>query len=281
MNSPLISPEALAMRIQAGDCLVVDTRHDLSEPARGRHLFGESRIPGARFLSIDDDLSAPKTGTNGRHPLPDAAAFAETLGRHGIGCDDPVVVYDQGSAMFAGRLWWMLRWLGHSRVWLLDGGFAAWQAAGLPIETGRSSANLVAKTYVPDEQRHLVVDAAQMLSALARPETRIVDARTPERFRGESEPIDPVAGHIPGAVNRPFALNLRDGRFKPSAELAAEWAKVLAGRSPGDVIHQCGSGVSALANMVAMEHAGLHGSRLYAGSWSEWCSDPARPIARG
>ncbi len=280
MTSPLISPEALARLLSNPAWVIVDTRHDLADPGLGQRLHREARIPGARFLSIDDDLSATPNGRNGRHPLPTVEAFAATLGRAGIGNGHTVVVYDQGSAMFVGRLWWMLRWVGHTAVRVLDGGFAAWQKAGLPVEAGEPPA-AAATVFTPGEQPAMRVTADALAARLADPTLRVVDARAPERFRGEVEPLDPVAGHIPGAINRPFAANLRDGRFKSAEELAVEWRRVLAGRDPENVIHSCGSGVSALANMLAMEHAGLSGSRLYAGSWSEWSSDPARPVAQG
>ncbi|MFN3629120.1 MAG: sulfurtransferase [Casimicrobiaceae bacterium] len=280
MSSPLISPEALVQHLSDPAWVIVDTRHDLADPGLGRRLHREARIPGARYLSIDDDLSAAPTGRNGRHPLPSVEAFAATLGRAGIGNGHTVVVYDQGSAMFVGRLWWMLRWVGHTAVWVLDGGFAAWQAVGLPTEAGEPIVPTPV-SFTPSEQPALRVTAEELALRLAEPSLRVVDARAPERYRGDVEPLDAVAGHIPGAINRPFAMNLRNGRFKPAEELAAEWQAVLAGRDPEKLVHYCGSGVSALANMLAMEHAGLTGSRLYAGSWSEWSSDPARPVAKG
>ena len=190
-----------------------------------------------------------------------------------------VVVYDQGSAMFVGRLWWMLRWLGHDNVFVLDGSIAQWQKEGRAVETTVNTRTATAFKASPRD--HMRLTAAQTQAALTDPARRILDARAAERFRGEVEPVDPVAGHIPGAFNRAFPNNLRDGVFKPADELKREFEAILAGRSPEQLIHQCGSGVSALANMIAMEHAGLSGSALYAGSWSEWCSDDSRPIAKG
>ena len=278
MTSPLISTSELAALSGDPNLVIVDTRHDLMNPSIGRDAYATGHIPGAIYLSIDDDLSGAKTGKNGRHPLPTPEAFAVTLGAKGISNASKVVVYDQGSAMFVGRLWWMLRWLGHDSVYVLDGGIAQWVKEGRATETDanfRPATLFTASTR--DEMR---VTAAQTQAALATPQRRILDARAPERYRGEVEPVDPVAGHIPGAFNRPFPSNLRDGVFKPADELRAEFEALLAGRQPEELIHQCGSGVSALANMIAMEHAGLSGSKLYAGSWSEWCSDATRPIAK-
>ena len=279
MTSPLISTTALAEKLTDKNLIIVDSRHDLMNPALGRDAYAAGHIPGAIYLSIDDDLSAPKSGNNGRHPLPTAEAFAATLGAKGIGNTNKVVVYDQGSAMFVGRLWWMLRWLGHDDVLVLDGGFAQWQKEGRAVETTANTR--AAGTLTPAPRDHLRLTVAQTQAALTDPTRRILDARAPERYRGEVEPVDPVAGHIPGAFNRAFPNNLRDGVFKPADELKREFATILAGRAPDQLIHHCGSGVSACANMIAMEHAGLGGSVLYAGSWSEWCADPARPVARG
>jgi len=278
MTSPLVSTADLAAQLNDPDLVVVDSRHDLMNPAAGRDAYAAGHIPGAIFVSIDDDLSSAKTGSNGRHPLPAPEVFAATLGRLGIGNANRVVVYDGGNAMYAGRLWWMLRWLGHREVRVLDGGIAQWQKEGRAIDT--VPVQRAATTFTGQADDAMRLSAAQTLAALTDPARRILDARAPERYRGDTEPIDPVAGHIPGAFNRAFALNQRDGLFKPAAELRSEFEAVLAGRTPEQLIHQCGSGVSALANMLAMEHAGLGGSRLYAGSWSEWCADPARPVAR-
>ncbi|MBL8310648.1 MAG: sulfurtransferase [Burkholderiales bacterium] len=279
MTSPLISTTELARLMGAPNLVIVDTRHDLMNPNIGREAYAAGHLPGAIYLSIDEDLSAAKNGSNGRHPLPSAEAFAATLGHHGISNDSHVVVYDGGTAMFVGRLWWMLRWVGHERVHVLDGGLAQWQKEGRAVETPPSTR--AATRFTPRVNDAMRLTVAQTLEAMADPARRILDARAPERFRGEVEPVDPVAGHIPGAANRPFPSNLRDGVFKPADELRREFETILAGRSPTQLIHQCGSGVSALANMIAMEHAGLSGSTLYAGSWSEWCADPARPVAKG
>lgn len=278
MSSPLISTSELAAQLGTVNLVVVDSRHDLMNPSVGRDAYAAGHIPGAIFMSIDDDLSAAKSGSNGRHPLPAPDVFATTLGAKGIGNASKVVVYDGGNAMYAGRLWWMLRWLGHRDVRVLDGGIAQWQKDGHAVETQPNT--LKAVTFVATANDAMRLTAAETLAALSDNGHRILDARALERYRGEVEPVDPVAGHIPGAFNRAFALNLRDGVFKPADELRREFETILAGRAPEQLIHQCGSGVSACANMIAMEHAGLTGSKLYAGSWSEWCADPARPVAR-
>jgi thiosulfate/3-mercaptopyruvate sulfurtransferase len=278
MPSPLISTEQLAAQLHDANLVIVDTRHDLMNASFGRDAYATSHIPGAIFMSIDDDLSAKKTGTNGRHPLPTPEAFAKTLGEKGIGNTSKVVVYDQGTSMFVGRLWWMLKWLGHDDVYVLDGGFAQWEKEARIVESNANVRN--ATTFTARSREAMRLTVADALAAITDPSRRIVDARAAERYRGEVEPVDPVAGHIPGAMNRPFSTNLRDGKFKPADELRAEFETLLAGRAPEAIIHQCGSGVSAISNILAMEHAGLGGSKLYAGSWSEWCADPARPVAR-
>jgi thiosulfate/3-mercaptopyruvate sulfurtransferase len=278
MFSPLISTADLAAELGSSDLVIVDSRHDLMNPAVGRDAYATGHIPGAIFMSIDDDLSAHKNGSNGRHPLPTPQAFATTLGAKGISNASKVIVYDGGNAMYAGRLWWMLRWLGHDKVFVLDGGFAQWQKEARAIET--QPVTLAATTFTANLDDSMRLTAVQTLAALTDPQRRVLDARAAERYRGEVEPVDPVAGHIPGAFNRPFSLNQRDGLFKPAHELRQEFESVLAGRAPEQLIHQCGSGVSAIANIIAMEHAGLTGSKLYAGSWSEWCADPNRPVAR-
>lgn len=278
MASPLISTAELAAQVGSANLVIVDSRHDLMNPSIGPDAYAAGHIPGAIFMSIDHDLSAAKTGSNGRHPLPTPEAFATKLGGKGISNSSKVVVYDGGNAMYAGRLWWMLRWVGHSNVFVLDGGIAQWQKEGRAVETQANALPTTAFSAKADDAMRLT--AAETLASLTDSSRRILDARAMERYRGDVEPVDPVAGHIPGAFNRAFALNLRDGVFKPADELRREFETVLAGRSPDQLIHQCGSGVSACANLIAMEHAGLSGSKLYAGSWSEWCADPARPVAR-
>lgn len=257
--------------------VIVDVRHQLADTAYGDRAYEKGHIPGAVFMHCDRDLAGPMTGLNGRHPLPDPDRLAMRLGQAGIGPKTQVVVYDDAQGMIAGRLWWLLRWLGHERVALLDGGLQAWQAAGGPVVA--ESLPRQPATFVP-ELRDAMVDADYVRSFLATSRIYLVDARSADRFRGENETIDPVAGHIPGAVNRFFRENLQsDGCFKPAAVLHTEWLECLAGVSPDKVVHHCGSGISACHNILAMEIAGLSGSRLYAGSWSEWCADPRRPVA--
>jgi thiosulfate/3-mercaptopyruvate sulfurtransferase len=282
MFTTLISTSDLAARVCVpGDAslVVVDVRHDLAQPdAWGENAYRDSHLPGARFAHLDRDLSGAKTGRNGRHPLPTPEACAQVFSRLGIDAKKEVVAYDQGPGMYAARLWWMLRWLGHDAVAVLDGGFAAWTREGRPVtaEIPRPSATtFVARPPSP------TVDARTISANLATPAFLLLDARARERYRGDVEPLDPVAGHIPGALNRPFSENLdAEGRFKAVATLASEFDMLLAGRPPTDVVHYCGSGVTACHNLLAMAHAGRSGARLYPGSWSEWCSDSSRPVAR-
>lgn len=280
MFATLISTAELAARLDDPQLVVVDVRHDLMQADTwGEAQYRAGHIPGARFAHLDRDLSAPKTGANGRHPLPSPYAAAAVFGRLGIDAGKQVVAYDQGGGMFASRLWWMLRWLGHDAVALLDGGFAKWEREARPVTT-------VVPAPEPAEFRigrvEPTVDADDVRANLDSHRLTLLDARTPERFRGDTEPMDPVAGHIPGALNRPYARNLEaDGTWKSPTKLQAEFAMLLGERSPEEVVNHCGSGVTACHNILAMEVAGLPGSRLYPGSWSEWCADPARPVARG
>ena len=273
----LVAAATLAAHLDDPAWLVIDVRHQLADTGYGERVYAENHIPGAVFLHCDCDLSGPMTGSNGRHPLPAVEKLAARLGEIGIGPQTQVVIYDDAQGMIAGRLWWLLRWLGHEQVAVLDGGFQAWQAAGGALTT---ELPLLRPTTFTAKVRDAMVDADYVRAFLQTSRMHLVDARSPDRFRGENETIDPVGGHIPGAVNRFFRENLQvDGRFKPAAELRAEWLMVLAGASPEQVVHQCGSGVSACHNILAMEIAGLPGSRLYAGSWSEWCTDCGRPVA--
>jgi len=273
----LVDAATLAAHLDDPAWLVVDVRHQLADTAYGDRVYADGHIPGAAFLHCDRDLSGPVTGSNGRHPLPAPEKLAARLGEVGIGPQTQVVVYDDAQGMIAGRLWWLLRRLGHENVAVLDGGLQAWQAANGALTAElprRRPVSFVAKV------RDTMVDADYVQSFLQTSRMHLIDARSPDRYRGENETIDPVGGHIPGAVNRFFRENLQaDGRFKPAAALRAEWLAVLAGAAPEQVVHQCGSGVSACHNMLAMEIAGLSGSRLYAGSWSEWCADCRRPVA--
>ena len=280
MSSPLpgvlVSADELAAH---PEWRVFDCRHDLKNTGYGRQAYARGHIPGALFLHLDDDLSGVKNGSNGRHPLPEVAAFARRMSDCGVGDDVQVVAYDNEGGIFAARLWWMLRWLGHERVAVLDGGLAGWKRGKRPLE---EAAPVVAPREFVARPRDLSVSTAQVLADLNAPSMLILDARSPERFRGENETLDPVGGHIPGAVNRFYFDNLDDAGcyFKPAGDLRAEFDAILGGRPASAVVQQCGSGVTACHNLLAMELAGLPGSRLYPGSWSEWCADPSRPVAR-
>jgi thiosulfate/3-mercaptopyruvate sulfurtransferase len=275
----LISAADLARHLNDPRWIVCDCRHDLVDVDLGRRAYSEAHVPGARFLHLDDDLSGPRTGRNGRHPLPDAQALAIRLGELGIGNETQVVAYDASGGCYAARLWWLLRWLGHAHVAVLDGGWQAWVQGGHATTAVRPEPRPA--HFAPRVQVQLSVDAPFVLTHLDSTEACVLDARSPDRFRGENETLDPVGGHIPGALNRFFRANLdADGRFKTADVLRQELQEALGMRAPAQVIHQCGSGVTACHNLLAMEHAGLTGSRLYPGSWSEWVSDPARPVAR-
>jgi thiosulfate/3-mercaptopyruvate sulfurtransferase len=281
LPTPLIRADELLARAQAV-CLL-DARFDLARPDAGPQAFLAGHLPGARHVHLDHDLSAKgdvPAVCGGRHPLPSRAWVAATFGRLGITPDTPVVVYDAQGGMFAARVWWMLRWLGHDAVAVLDGGVPAWVAAGGALEVGEAAPVAPAGDYpLAAEPGGDVVTVDELLARLDR--VTLIDARAPERYRGDVEPLDPVAGHIPGARNRPFSANLApDGRFQSPEALRAAFAPLL-GAQGGPVVHQCGSGVTACHNLLAMAVAGLPAGALYAGSWSEWCSDPSRPVARG
>jgi thiosulfate/3-mercaptopyruvate sulfurtransferase len=261
------------------DWCVVDCRHDLTNFAAGWDAYRAGHIPGATFAHIEEDLSGAKSGRNGRHPLPEREALESIFREWGLRNHGQLVAYDAHGGQFAGRLWWLARWLGHEKVAVLDGGWQAWLAA-----TGWSSVEEPDRPlgdFVAGPSLMPVADAAQVLARLGRADAPLLDARAAERYRGEQEPIDPVAGHIPGAANRPWQSNLADGRFKPAAQLGAEFDALLAGRPAAALTHYCGSGVTAAHNLLAMEIAGLPGARLYPGSWSEWCADRARPVVTG
>ena len=280
LPTPLISATDLRALIDAGKApVLIDTGFDLADPQTGERAWAQGHVPGALYLHLDRDLSAAKTGRNGRHPLPERATFAHTLGRVGVTPDHNVVVLDRQGGMFAARTWWMLLWMGHANVAVLDGGVAAWQAAGGTL-TASTPATPAAPPYPERPTLVGTVSADQLLSELGR--VRLVDARAGERFRGDVEPLDAQAGHIPGALNRFFKDNLAtDGRFKPAAQLRAEFERLLGAQGAAESVHQCGSGVTACHNLLAMAQAGLPVGRLYPGSWSEWSADPARPVARG
>lgn len=265
--------------------LVIDCRHDLTDPEAGRRAYEQGHIPGAAFLHLDRDLSGPVNGRNGRHPLPDPKQFADTLA--GLGADENTVIVavDASAGIYAARLWWMCRWIGHLRCGVLDGGMQQWLAADGPLSTDAFVMPARGRLTVRPSLAPLwTIDhiEAWVRSGSDSDVAQLIDARAPERFRGDVEPLDPVAGHIPGACNRVFAHNLDvGGRFKQASQLREEFESLLAGRDPMAVVHTCGSGVTACHNLLAMEVAGLAGSALYAGSWSEWCSDPQRPCAKG
>ena len=278
----LIDVETLLREPFGRPPVLLDCRHDLTDPAAGRRAFEAAHLPAACRIDLATDLSGPVTDTSGRHPLPDRAALAARLGALGITPDTQVVCYDAGDGSFAARAWWLLRWLGHDAVAVLDGGFAAWTAAGLPTVAGGDEPAETAAPALPI--RPVLVETVatdEVARSLGSARRVLVDARAAERYRGEREPIDPVAGHIPGAVNRPFTDNLADSHFKPTGLLAAEWQTLLGRHAVGELVVYCGSGVTACHHLLALAHAGMPGARLYAGSWSEWCRDPARPVARG
>jgi thiosulfate/3-mercaptopyruvate sulfurtransferase len=285
--SPLVCAADLRAALAQPSLLLLDASFELSDPSAGERAYAQGHLPGARYVHLERDLSAPKAapgpGFTGRHPLPERAAFAATVGRWGVAPGTCVVAMDRQEGVYAARLWWMLRWLGHARVWVLDGGVRAWTAAGgaLGVEP---AAEIAPRPPYPLRR------GASMPTVSANEVGRelglasIVDARAGERFRGEVEPLDRVAGHVPGALNRPFKSNLdASGCFKAAPQLAREFANLLGGAAAADgrVIHLCGSGVTACHNLLAMAAAGLAAGRLYPGSWSEWSADPARPVARG
>jgi len=282
MHTTLISAAGLAPHVTDANWVILDCRHDLMNPDAGRDAFAAGHIQNAQFANIDSDLSGAKLGADGkfrgRHPLPERAALLDTLRGWGISDSTQVVAYDAHGGMFAARLWWLLRWIGHPAVAVLDGGLAAWQAAGEPLVTPTAPRARGAITERPSLTRTVSVD--DVVANLAKQNHTVVDARAADRYRGENETIDPVGGHIPGARNRFFKDNLAaDGRFKDAALLKAELAPVVG--TAAHAIMQCGSGVTACHNLLAMEVAGLPGAALYPGSWSEWCADPARPVATG
>jgi thiosulfate/3-mercaptopyruvate sulfurtransferase len=288
MYTTLIEPAELAAPLAraAADWAVIDCRFDLTRPEWGASAYAAGHVPGAIYANLDHDLSAPITPSTGRHPLPTPQRLSETFGRWGIDGNVQVVAYDQGNGAYASRLWWLLRWMGHKNVAVLNGGFAAWQQANLPIETTVSERRH--KIFTGHANQGDVVNTAELERALqsgvfARGQSVLVDARAADRFAGQNETIDPVAGHIPGALNHAFARNVdAQGRFLSATELRERWTETLgtAARGPNHVIAMCGSGVTACHNLLALEIAGLAGAKLYAGSWSEWIRDPKRPVAQ-
>jgi thiosulfate/3-mercaptopyruvate sulfurtransferase len=278
----LISAANLAERLAAapGSVLVFDCRFDLTAPDAGEQAYAEGHIPGAYYLHLDRDLSGAKTGTNGRHPLPERAALVDTLASFGLNEGQQVVAYDAHGGMYAARLWWLLRWLGHDSVALLDGGLAAWQAAGQSLE--KSAPPKTQGTFKAHKPLQVTIDAQAIERSIGTRDHLLIDARANDRYRGENETLDRVGGHIPGALNHFFKDNLSaEGRFKTAHELREAFTGLIGTTSADRVVLQCGSGVTACHNALAMEIAGLHGAALYPGSWSEWSADPGRPVATG
>ena len=298
MYANLISAEQLQdLTTREARLMVFDCTFDLMKPDAGAQQYRAAHIPGAVYANLDTALSAkhgvagahgvvvaqdegpPASG--GRHPLPSREKFAGWLSSVGFANDMQAVVYDRNGANYCGRLWWMLKWMGHEAVAVLDGGLSAWQAAGGAV-TDREEPSHFQSNFVTGQALMRLVDTKTVAARLAQSDQTLVDARAPQRYRGEVEPLDPIAGHIPGALNRPFSENLGpDGKFKPAAQLRAEFETLLAGRDPSTVVHQCGSGVSAVPNLLAMQIAGLGPTALYAGSWSEWSNTPGLPTRQG
>jgi thiosulfate/3-mercaptopyruvate sulfurtransferase len=284
MYTTLIEPRELAGHTAEADWAILDCRSELARPEWGASAYAQGHIPNALYAHLDRDLSGPVTVTSGRHPLPAVEAFAATLGRWGIDASVQVVAYDQSNGAYASRLWWLLRWLGHVGVAVLNGGFAAWQQAGLPVsqqagvrQPRRFSAFPAHTGLVSTAELERLQAGAQ----LANGARTLVDARSAERFAGQNETVDPVAGHVPRARNHPFVHNVdAQGCFLPAATLRAKWLETLQGKAPETAIAMCGSGVTACHNLLALEIAGLHGAQLYAGSWSEWIRNPQRPVER-
>jgi thiosulfate/3-mercaptopyruvate sulfurtransferase len=293
-RSPIISAAELSEKLSSAQTsgskpvVVLDCRHDLADHAAGRRGFLEEHIATAQFWNMETDAVATHTGLNGRHPLPSREVVRDCFARFGVNENSLIVAYDAQSSMYAGRLWWLARWIGHEAIQVLDGGIKAWLAFGGAIETGEPRALPALMTATSPlslalkESLSSWVDRHQVARFIASDTSGLIDARAPARFRGEVEPLDPVAGHIPGAMNRFFQENLGpDGRFKSPQQLRAEFSNLLKSRSAYEVVHQCGSGVTACHNIIAMELAGLSGSSLYPGSWSEWCAQANAAVAKG
>jgi len=295
MHTMLVSTEQLkALQASGAPLMVFDCSFDLMNPAAGEEQYRQAHIPGAVYAHLDNALSDkgtvdpdgthhphPDAASGGRHPLPSREKFAMWLSSVGFANDMQAVVYDRNGSLYCGRLWWMLKWMGHDAVAVLDGGLQAWQASGGSVTGGEEPSHFQSNFEIKEPLRALATTDTVMAGLRGKKQT-LIDARATPRYKGEVEPLDPVAGHIPGALNRPFGQNLGpDGRFKPPAQLKAEFEQLLAGRDANSVVHHCGSGVSAVPNVIAMELAGLGRTTLYAGSWSEWCSDPSRPVEKG
>jgi len=276
----VVSAEQLAQHLDNPDWIVIDCRFTLSNAETGGLAYQQGHIPGARYVHLDNDMSSPVTATSGRHPLPDVKILSEKLSSWGVDSGKQVVVYDDSFGSMAVKMWWLLRWLGHDNVALLDGGLPKWMKQKLPVST--ELPKIVPAKFIPQLRAEMVADAAEVEQARQESCRLVIDARPEQRFAGEREPLDKVAGHIPGAINWVFEENLDfDGTYLPADELREAYLKLLHGVNPEQVIHSCGSGVTACHNMLAMEIAGLPSGKLYAGSWSEWITDPSRPVATG
>ena len=280
MSSTLVNTQQVGRHLEDPAWVVVDCRFTLSDPAAGRAAWQSGHVPGARYADLEQDLSGPMRPDRGRHPLPDPVQLAARLRDWGIGGDGQVVIYDDAFGAVAARLWWLLRWLGHPKAALMDGGLQKWQREGRPLDTNRPAPGGGDFTGRPDDS--MWISTAELETQLGDGSMLLLDARSEKRFRGDAEPFDAVAGHIPGARNRPYDDNLDvSSEFMATGELKSEYQGLLDGREPRRVVHMCGSGVTACHSVLAMEAAGLGGSRLYAGSWSEWITDPVRPVAVG
>lgn len=274
----LVQPETLAAHLDDPNWVVFDVRADLADHAKGAAQYAAGHVPGAYHLDLERDLSSAKSGRNGRHPLPSMEAFTALMDERGVRPGTQVVAYDESGNCYAVRLWWMLKWAGHDRVAVLDGGWPGWSKEGRPASTESTPLRKGAFAAKPVEAAR--VDAAYVDRIRNDPSTKLIDARTAERFAGRNETLDPVGGHVPGAVNRFWQLNLDRGRFKAPEVLREEFTQLLGGTDPAQAVHMCGSGVTACHNLFAMALAGFPLGRLYPGSWSEWCSDPARAVAK-
>jgi thiosulfate/3-mercaptopyruvate sulfurtransferase len=278
--STLVSTDQLAQHLNDPDWIIFDCRFTLSNTEAGALAYAQSHIPGARYVHLDHDMSSPLTPKSGRHPLPEVAVFAEKLSCWGVDGSKQVVVYDDSFGSMAVKMWWLLRWLGHDNVALLDGNWPKWVKQKLPVSS--ELPKIIPAQFVPHLRNNLLVDAAEVDRARQDSSRVLIDARSEQRYAGEYEPLDKVAGHIPGSVNWVYEENLDfDGTYLPAEELREAYLKLMHGVKPEQVIHTCGSGVTACHNMLAMEIAGLSNSALYAGSWSEWITDPSRPVATG
>jgi thiosulfate/3-mercaptopyruvate sulfurtransferase len=279
MHTTLISTDLLAEHLVDSGWLIADCRYNLNDESWGRAQYEDAHVPGAVFVDVAHDLAGRRTGTNGRHPLPAVEEMAATFGRLGIAADTQVIAYDQEAGAFASRLWWMLRYLGHDAVAVLDGGFAKWTREGRPVRRGMETR--APAGFTPRLRKDMRVTVDETLAHIGDPSVVLIDARSPDRYSGKPDPLDRIYGHVPGARNRYYRDNVTDdGTMRSGRELRADFETTLAGSPASQVVMYCGSGITACHNLLAMEHAGLHGARLFAGSWSEWESDPNRPVER-